>query len=374
MRSCETNVASNEQKRWKGKAISKSNGSEKEPRRFKWDIDMVGYMLQALSDYKSQMEYRNSDFNADKAKQYEAVRTSMAEKYQDVEVSFFGPTDVNPVDESNREESLKRIEVQKKQIRKGYSRVMEKIKELRQGFSNAVTAGTRSGSGKLVMEFYDTMVEIWGGSPATEPLPFCVQSSQQTSDGVTLTNSLDKFEDNSVDENVHAPVSASFTISDEELDFDNEVATSKDDVLTSRKRGNANQIPKLIDDKRKKMERQLSAVQRDKLFLQDEKEEKEFRRELCKSIKESNSVFAESLKAMSSSMTVLASSLQRSVEFSTMTPRQTTDQTPVSFAQALPTVFQHGNYIENQDMRYLPGQQPQHLFSAHQQNKTYHQL
>ena len=108
MRSCETNMASNEQKRWKGKAISRSNGSEKEPRRFKWDIDMV-----------SQMEYRNSDFNADKAKLYEAVRTSMAEKYQDVEVSFFGPTDVNPVDKSNREESLKIIEVQKKQIRKG---------------------------------------------------------------------------------------------------------------------------------------------------------------------------------------------------------------------------------------------------------------
>ena len=47
-------------------------------------------------------------------------------------------------------------------IKKGYSRVMEKIKELRQRFSNAVTAGSRSGSGKLVMEFYDTMVQIWG--------------------------------------------------------------------------------------------------------------------------------------------------------------------------------------------------------------------
>ena len=361
-------MASNQQRR------KRNAGSKKEPKRFKWDVEMVGYMLQALSDYKCQMEYRNSDFNADKAKQYETVRTSMAEKYRDVEVSFFRPTDVSPVDENNREESLQNIEVQKKQVRKGYSRVMEKIKELRQGFSNAVTAGTRSGSGKLVMEFYDTMVQIWGGSPATEPLPFGVQSSQQTSDGVASTNLLDEFEDNLADESIHAPVSPSpsFAISDEELE--NEVTASKDDLPTSRKRGNANQIPKLIDEKRKKMERQLSAAQRDKLFLQDEKEEKEFRREMYKSIKESNSVFAESLKAMSSSMTVLASSLQRSVELSAMAQRQTTDQTPVSFAQTLPNVFQHGNYIENQDMRYLPGQQPQHLFSAHQQNKTYHQL
>ena len=87
---------------------------------------------------------------------------------------------------------------------------------------------------------------------------------------------MDKFEDNSADENVHAPVSPSpsFVISDEELDIENEVTASKDDLPTSRKRGNANQIPKLIDEKRKKMERQLSAAQRDKLFLQDEKEEK----------------------------------------------------------------------------------------------------
>ena len=131
-----------------------------------------------------------------------------------------------------------------------------------------------------------------GGSPATEPLPFGVQCSQQTSDGVTSTNSLDIFEDNSADENLHAPVSPSpsLAMSDEELDIDNEVAASKDDLPTSHKGGNVNQIPKLIDNKRKKMERQLSAAQCDKLFLRDEKEEKEFRRELCKSIKESNSV------------------------------------------------------------------------------------
>ena len=35
------------------------------------------------------MEYRNSDFNADKNKQYDAVRTSMAEKYQEVEKSKY---------------------------------------------------------------------------------------------------------------------------------------------------------------------------------------------------------------------------------------------------------------------------------------------
>ena len=135
-------MASNQQKPRKGNANLQSNGSKKEPKHFKWDVERVGCMLQELSDYKCQMEYRNSNFDADKAKQYEAVRTSMAEKYQNVQVSFFRPTDVSPVDENNREESLQKIEVQKEQAQKGYSCVMEKIKELRQGFSNAVTAGT----------------------------------------------------------------------------------------------------------------------------------------------------------------------------------------------------------------------------------------
>lgn len=147
----------------KGKVLSKPTDSENEIKRFKWDTEIVGHLLQSLLDYKCQMEYRNSDFNADKSKQYEAVRTSLAERYHDTEVSFFGPKDLDTVDEDDRENCIKKIEVQKRQIRKGYGRVMEKVKELRQGFSSAVTAGTRSGSGKLVMEFYDLIVQIGGG-------------------------------------------------------------------------------------------------------------------------------------------------------------------------------------------------------------------
>ena len=84
-------------------------------------------------------------------------------------------------EQEGRDSFLERIDVQKTQVRVGYNRVMEKVKELRQGFSNAVTAGSRSGSGKLVLEFYDLMVQIWGGAPSTEPLPFGIQSSQAAS-------------------------------------------------------------------------------------------------------------------------------------------------------------------------------------------------
>lgn len=42
-------------------------------------------------------------------------------------------------------------------IKKGYSRIQEKIEEIRQTFSQTVISGRRSGSGKVVSGFYDEM-------------------------------------------------------------------------------------------------------------------------------------------------------------------------------------------------------------------------
>ena len=83
---------------------------------------------------------------------------------------------------------------------------------------------------------------------------------------------------------------------------------------STRKRLASYPVPILIDNKRKHMERQLSAAQRDKLLMQESKEEKEFRKDLSNSLKESNNIFAESMKAMSTSMMALASSMQKSFE------------------------------------------------------------
>lgn len=47
---------------------------------------------------------------------------------------------------------------------------MEKVIEIRQNFSKAVVSGSRSGSEKIVYEFYDKLITLWVGSAATEPL------------------------------------------------------------------------------------------------------------------------------------------------------------------------------------------------------------
>ena len=69
-------------------------------------------------------------------------------------------------------EYIAKVNKEKEQIKKGYSRVQERVKNLRQKFSEAVTAGRTSGSGQITIDYYDELVKIWGGSLASEPLSY----------------------------------------------------------------------------------------------------------------------------------------------------------------------------------------------------------
>ena len=135
------------------------------------------------------MIYRGLDFDGDKPRMYKELRESMAEVYQDVDVKIFGPvnvTDFNENTKSNADQN-KNIEtiwkVEKELMIRGRNRIIEKVKGIRQNFSKAVTTGTRSGSGKIVYEFFDKLVTIWGGSANTKPLQFGVQSGDYANNG-----------------------------------------------------------------------------------------------------------------------------------------------------------------------------------------------
>ena len=148
---------------------------------FHWNTDMVENLINQLSSYKSSMEYRSLDFDADKPAQYKYLKTEMAKLYAEQDEELFGPVSLTlpseNIDEMNDEEreQLKKQEAHERElINKGYNRVVEKVKEVRQNFSKAVVQGTRSGCGKFVYEFYDKLITIWGGSANTEPLPYGV--------------------------------------------------------------------------------------------------------------------------------------------------------------------------------------------------------
>ena len=80
--------------------------------------------------------------------------------FEPVNVTDFNKNTKSNVDQNKNIETIWR---EKKELMiRGRNRIIEKVEDIRQNFSKAVTAGTRSRSGKIVYEFVDKLVTIWG--------------------------------------------------------------------------------------------------------------------------------------------------------------------------------------------------------------------
>ena len=92
---------------------------------------MADDLLHAIGELRANKEYRNVDFNAAKAKQYEAVRKAMVRKYSFGDVALFGPQETIAISddfqESQRKELVEKVKSEKALFKKSYSRVTEKI-------------------------------------------------------------------------------------------------------------------------------------------------------------------------------------------------------------------------------------------------------
>ena len=300
--------------------------AEDKKNRFRWNQgEKVLNLIQCLGNYKSAMEYRNVDFNADKVKQYEAVRQAMAEIYSD-RLDFFGPVSSTEISREDAEDQEKKVEFAKRQktekelIKRGYNRIHEKLNEIRKQFSNAVTTGSRSGSGTIVLEFFDQLTLIWGGSPSTNPLAFGISSDQKNegSEANVSKGSADNFgEEEETEVDTLSSTSSSDKATDDYLaSADSPVgAPVEPEAVIGRKRKYAqNPAPRLIDNKRKHMERQLSAAQRDQLLLNESKEDAQFKRDMAEAIRQSNETFATAIQQMSMSIMQVAQGMARSME------------------------------------------------------------
>ena len=107
---------------------------------------MVEDLIDALQNYKAVCEYQGLDFNADKVvKQYEEIRKNLARKYK--EESVFGieslsekPQEGVSTDEK-KAEFCKKLHREREGIKKGYNRVLEKIKDICQRFQRQLLQG-----------------------------------------------------------------------------------------------------------------------------------------------------------------------------------------------------------------------------------------
>ena len=151
--------------------------------KFKWTDELVEDLLKCLGQYQTTIEFKGKNFNAEKPRQYEEVRGLMV-KMNESYTTLFGPADIANIRTDAGEGEVERIEKERRtgseQIKQGYKRIMKKIKMIRQSFSHAVINGRRSGSGKIVLEHYGTLIDLFSGSASVEPLTFGLERSSSS--------------------------------------------------------------------------------------------------------------------------------------------------------------------------------------------------
>lgn len=146
--------------------------------------------------------------------------------------------------EEEKAKAKRRVKESKDMVTKRQKKVMEKV---RQSFSKAVISGIRSGSRKIVYEFFENLTKLWGGSARKEPLPYGVEGDD-FGEGVQVHVSHDPKDDSySLDSETVDPPPGSSEVT--RVDESNE-----NDHGVPCKKGTANCVPKLIDRKRKHME------------------------------------------------------------------------------------------------------------------------
>ena len=214
----------------------------------KWTDELVEDLLKYLVQYKTTMEFKGTDFNVDKPRQYEEVRGLMV-KMNGSYTTLFGPADIPNI--RTDEDEMERIEEERRngseKIKQGYKRIMEKIKKIRHSFSYAVTNGRRSGSGKIVLEHYDTLTNLFSGSASVEPLTFDLErSSSSISTNINSLAIYLEVENNNVSD-VTNDVNGSI-LADSEGDSSTSNTSTTPRFNNKRKGDYENCVPRLIDN------------------------------------------------------------------------------------------------------------------------------
>ena len=210
----------------------------------------------------------------------------------------------------------------------------------------------------MVLEHYEKLVSVCGGFANIEPLSFGISSGELDYEHQEFSADLYVQEDNN---NEHAENNQDESDSEPDVDTGNSLLTSTP-ANTGKHKVSGSIVPWLIDNKRKHLERNLSAAQRGQLCMKEMKNDVEFRKDL-QIVRESNNCFSNSLKEISKSMSDLSKGLCASVE---LLCRAIASQLQPQFPQA---PF-HPNVIYQILNRYSPTVSQQQGYNAQMFGET----
>ena len=141
---------------------------------------MVDALLYNMEKYKAAKSYERTDFEANVVTFYSYWWKWW---HQCFLATDFGPMQVTVKTTEGMTwkdllEYERKIEVTEKQIKDGYNRIKSKVKQLSWGYKNAVHSGSKSGSGRIIVEYFDILKEIWGKSLAVTVLSSAIASQE----------------------------------------------------------------------------------------------------------------------------------------------------------------------------------------------------
>lgn len=236
-------------------------------------MEMDRRKASCLYDYKIQKDFDGKDMESDLIQLYEDIRKMMARMFQGED---FGPeaTAIIPSEISESERALfqRDIVIEKKEIKVGCNQIKYRVKQLRQNFKKAVGDETRSGSGRFIIENWDHLVSIWGGCPSVNQIKGAVVSSP---DDEIMDSRMDRDIDSSEQEmesNVQPEIDEFNLTAEEESTCQRKRKKTKKNVVDEPKK------IKVSENKRRKLEKPLSAQQRDQVMVKVAKEELELKK------------------------------------------------------------------------------------------------
>ena len=250
--------------------ISKETAKNKveNANKFRSTVELVEDLLKYFGQYKTTKEFKAKDFNADNPRQNKEVR-GLIVKIDDSYATLFGAGNIpNKRTDPDEDETEKTEEEERttscEEIKQGYKRIMEKIKKMRQRFSNAVTNGIKGGSGKIVLDHYDPLTNLFSCSASVEPLKFGLENSPSSISTNINSPAIYLEKKNNTVSDVTNDASGSI-LADVEGDSPTPNISSTPKFSNKKKGDDENFVPRLIDNKGRHLEKRLSRSKSDEM-------------------------------------------------------------------------------------------------------------
>ena len=261
--------------------------------RWLWSSEMCERLIRCLHEYKIKTNLQGRDMESDLVRMYEDLRKEMAAIYP---VDCFGPVSADHCDNAT-------IEKERKKMKFGYVRIKDKVKKIRCNFKRALLGSSRVENGRIIAENWDSLLVIWGGCPPVSKIGGAISSQ---SNGGTAKDADEEENDAEVLEN---PPSQE-DVTSEEL---HESAYPKKRPLSvepASDSGKEYPTKKSTEIKRAKLQKPLSALQRDEVMVRVAKDELELKKRTLEVLQQSSQNMVQMVGAMTQSMTVLGKQLE----------------------------------------------------------------